>query len=128
MISWDFLRLTAPAAMPGHLGAVSLKKSHGIVILLFCDIVKGQAKQVYLGIFWYCKSYSYIEWYIFPHTCWKLHFNIIAARYLLIYFLYHFQGKHWICVNIQQSSTNPSLLIYFIFRVVALLLGGGIEV
>ena len=25
-ISWDFLRLTAPAAMPGHLGAVSLKK------------------------------------------------------------------------------------------------------
>ena len=41
---WDFLRLTAPAAMPGHLGAVSLKKSHDIVILSFCNIVKGQAK------------------------------------------------------------------------------------
>ena len=27
MISRDFLRLTAPAAMPGHLGAVSLKKN-----------------------------------------------------------------------------------------------------
>ena len=26
-ISWDFLRLTAPAAMPGHLGAVSQKKN-----------------------------------------------------------------------------------------------------
>ena len=26
IISWDFLRLTAPAAMLGHLGAVSLKK------------------------------------------------------------------------------------------------------
>ena len=25
-ISWDFLRLTAPAAMPGHLGTVSLEK------------------------------------------------------------------------------------------------------
>ena len=25
-ISWDFLRLTAPGAMPGHLGTVSLKK------------------------------------------------------------------------------------------------------
>ena len=24
MISWDFLRLAAPASMPGHLGAVSL--------------------------------------------------------------------------------------------------------
>ena len=43
MISWDFLRLRAPAAMPGHLGAVSLKKSHDIVILSFCNIVKGQA-------------------------------------------------------------------------------------
>ena len=43
MISWDFLRQTAPAAMTGHLGAVSLKKSHDIVILSFCNIVKGQA-------------------------------------------------------------------------------------
>ena len=42
-ISWDFLRLTAPAAMPGHLGAVSLKKSHDIVILSFCNILMGQA-------------------------------------------------------------------------------------
>ena len=36
MISWDFLRQTAPAAMPGHLGAVSLKKIswyHNIIIL-----------------------------------------------------------------------------------------------
>ena len=30
--------------MPGHLGAVSLKKSHDIIILSFCNIVKGQAK------------------------------------------------------------------------------------
>ena len=42
-ITWDFLRLTAPADMPGNLGAVSLKKSHDIVILSFCNIVKGQA-------------------------------------------------------------------------------------
>ena len=47
MISWDFLRLTAPAAMPGHLGAVSPKKSHDIVILSFCNIVKGQAKYLF---------------------------------------------------------------------------------
>ena len=45
-ISWDFLRLTAPAAMPGHLGAVSLKKSHDIIILSFCNILKGQANIV----------------------------------------------------------------------------------
>ena len=47
-ISWDFLRLTETAAMPGHLGAVSLKKSHDIVILSFCNIVKGQAKCILL--------------------------------------------------------------------------------
>ena len=42
----DFLRLTASAAMPGHLGAVSLKKSHdSIVILSFSNIVKGQANR-----------------------------------------------------------------------------------
>ena len=29
--------------MPGHLGAVGLKKSHDIVISSFCNIVKGQA-------------------------------------------------------------------------------------
>ena len=29
--------------MPGHLGAVILKKSYDIVILSFCNIVKGQA-------------------------------------------------------------------------------------
>ena len=29
--------------MPGHLGAVSLTKSHNIVISSFCNIVKGQA-------------------------------------------------------------------------------------
>ena len=38
-----FLRLTAPAAMLGHLGAVSLKKCHDIKILSFCNIVKDQA-------------------------------------------------------------------------------------
>ena len=29
--------------MPGHLGAVSLKKSHDIIMLRFCNIVEGQA-------------------------------------------------------------------------------------
>ena len=41
-----FLRLTAPAAMPGHLGAVNLKKYHDMVILSFYNIVKGQANGV----------------------------------------------------------------------------------
>ena len=44
MTSWTFLRLTTSGAMLRHLGAVSLKKSHDIVILLFCNIVKGQGK------------------------------------------------------------------------------------
>ena len=40
--------------MPVHLGAVSLKKSHDIVILLFCNIVKGQAN--YLVVVEYIKQ------------------------------------------------------------------------
>ena len=36
--------------MPGHLGAVSLKKSHDIVILSFCNIVKGQANSDISGL------------------------------------------------------------------------------
>ena len=39
--------MIAPETMPGHLGAVSLKKkSHDIVISSFCNIVKGQANNV----------------------------------------------------------------------------------
>ena len=49
-ISWDNFRLTAPAAMPGHLGAVSLKKSHYIIILSFCNIVMGQANYPFFSL------------------------------------------------------------------------------
>ena len=39
-----FFRLTAPRCPGMAAGPVSLRKSHNIVILLFCNIVKGQAK------------------------------------------------------------------------------------
>ena len=38
-----FFRLTAPRCPGMAAGAVSLRKSHDIVILSFCNIVKGQA-------------------------------------------------------------------------------------
>ena len=38
-----FFRLTAPRCPGMAAGAVSLKKSHDIIILSFCNIVKGQA-------------------------------------------------------------------------------------
>ena len=41
-----FSQADSTSNQPGHLGAVILKKSHDIVILSFCNIVKGQAKQV----------------------------------------------------------------------------------
>ena len=41
MISGDFFRLTAPRCPSMAAGAVSLRKSHDIVILSFCNIVKG---------------------------------------------------------------------------------------
>ena len=39
-----FFRLTAPRCHSMAAGAVSLRKSHDIVILSFCNIVKDQAK------------------------------------------------------------------------------------
>ena len=47
-----FFRLTAPRCPGMAAGAVSLRKSHDILILSFCNIVKGQAKciQLYLDI------------------------------------------------------------------------------
>ena len=41
-----FFRLTAPWCTGMAAGAVSLKKSHDIVILSFCNIVKGQANSL----------------------------------------------------------------------------------
>ena len=38
-----FFRLTAPRCPGKAAGAVSLRKSHDIIILSFCNIVKGQA-------------------------------------------------------------------------------------
>ena len=38
-----FFRLTAPRCPVKAAGAVSLRKSHDIVISSFCNIVKGQA-------------------------------------------------------------------------------------
>ena len=38
-----FFRLTAPRCPGMAAGPVSLRNSHNIVILLFCNIVKGQA-------------------------------------------------------------------------------------
>ena len=39
-----FFRLTAPRCPGMAAGAVCLRKSHDIIILSFCNIVKGQAK------------------------------------------------------------------------------------
>ena len=41
-----FFSLTAPRCPGMAAGAVSLRKSHVIVILSFCTIVKGQAKYI----------------------------------------------------------------------------------
>ena len=46
MISWDFFRLTAPRCSSMAAGAVSLRKSHDIIILSFCNIVEGQSKYI----------------------------------------------------------------------------------
>ena len=46
-----FFRLTAPRCTGMAAGAVSLRTSHDIVILSFCNIVKGQAIYIVQEIF-----------------------------------------------------------------------------
>ena len=41
-----FFRLTAPRCPGMAAGAVSLRKSHDIIILSFCNIVRGQANYI----------------------------------------------------------------------------------
>ena len=45
-----FFRLTAPRCLGMAPGVVSLRKVHDIVVLSFCNIIKGQANYIY-----YCK-------------------------------------------------------------------------
>ena len=52
-----FFRLTAPRCPGMAAGAVSLRKSHDIVILSFCNIVKGQAN--YYSRFFHMLMYSF---------------------------------------------------------------------
>ena len=60
MILWDFLRLTVPA----------WKKSHDIVILPFCNIVKGQANStIQLYLYRLVRSDAYIRNYNARDNC-----------------------------------------------------------
>ena len=54
-MSWDFFRLTAPRCPGMAAGAVSLRKSHDIIILSFGNIVKGQANYATNVFFMYLK-------------------------------------------------------------------------
>ena len=52
-----FFRLTAPRCPGIAAGAVSLRKSHDIIILLsFCNIVKGQANGSSVVEHWGCRA------------------------------------------------------------------------
>ena len=93
-ISWDFLRLTAPAAMPGHLGAVSLTKSHNIVISSFCNIVKGQAN------YFCCTIFSLSRFYL-QQFCW-LNFPLSN----------HFEKRMYISSEKIHCSIPPHVNIF----------------
>ena len=64
-----FFRLTAPRCPGMAAGAVNLRKYHDIVILSFCNIVKGQAKcttetvsvSVFGQNFGFSRNFSVIE-------------------------------------------------------------------
>ena len=53
----DFFRLQAPAAVPAHIGASSLKKSN---FLIFSKVLRKGADQAnYSGQFFYCITFTY---------------------------------------------------------------------
>ena len=69
MISGDFFKLTAPRCPGIAAGAVSLIKSHDIVILSFCNLVKGQAK---------CSTICSLDWLLDR-------FSIYAPMYVFMF-------------------------------------------
>ena len=50
MISWGFFRLTAPAAVPAHLGAESLKKTSWYRNIIISLGVKVQANSIEIDL------------------------------------------------------------------------------
>ena len=63
MIWWGFFRQIAPAAMPAHIGADSLKKRHHIVTLWFSEVVKDHANYLKIGATWLVTfETKLIEW------------------------------------------------------------------
>ena len=75
-ISWDFFRLTAPKCHGMAAGAVSLRKSHDIIILWFCNIVKGQA--IYQVL-------SYPKYFI--DLCWDNPFiHVLVYKFSSLFF------------------------------------------
>ena len=61
-----FSGLAAPRCPGMAAGAVSLRKSHDIVILSFCNIVKGQAN--YVSNRWFYNSIIFLEPSVFIHS------------------------------------------------------------
>ena len=67
------IRLTAPRCPGMAAGAVSLRKSHDIIILSFCNIVKGQANSnqyIFLQPILECNyitiNFSFSDLYSYP--------------------------------------------------------------
>ena len=101
-IWWGFFRQTAPAAVPAHVGADSLKKPHHIVTLRFSEVVKDHATYVvsslcYIQLPVGIQSSSYLcpQHYVLSSD------NLIGIIYL---------PKYSTCYVAHTYLTNPYLL------------------
>ena len=76
-----FFRLTAPRCPSMTAGAVSLKKSHDIVLILsFCNIVKGQAKYIMIANICECLTNKICKKCYFGHT------KILTLSYIMYFY------------------------------------------
>ena len=82
-IWWGFFRQTAPAAMPVHVGANSLKKPHHIIILWFSEVVKGHANSA-VSVSAETPNTNYKVRYLFKNDEFLLwifcHFSLLTFR------------------------------------------------
>ena len=74
-IWWGFFRLTAPAALPVHIGADSLKKPHHIATLWFSEVVNDHPNW---GFFRLSASMCMVQWLKKPSHITTLWFSKVV--------------------------------------------------
>ena len=126
MIWWGFFRQTAPATVPEHIGADSLKKPHHIVTLRFSEVVKDHTKNINQNnILWrtinnMCSTSILSQVKQLTFFVWRIngsHFDYLPTFQLMLYctqFFYYISKPYVECPKYQLKSLTVPLILFLI--------------